>query len=112
MRTVVGNVKNQAHLTLRLVPMAMLRGRVLDEYGEGVRDARLMLYVPLVVGFGALPDVVPGSYTVVAVEDAWGFDWSKPTLLARYAEHGQTLTIGELIQGAVHLPEPVEVQPR
>jgi Carboxypeptidase regulatory-like domain len=63
-------------------------------------------------GSFALPDVVPGSYTVVAVEDAWGFDWSKPTLLARYAEHGQTLTIGELIQGAVHLPEPVEVQPR
>ncbi len=63
-------------------------------------------------GSFALPDVVPGSYTVVAVEDAWGFDWSKPTLLARYAEHGQTLMIGELIQGAVHLPEPVEVQPR
>jgi len=63
-------------------------------------------------GSFALPDVVPGSYTVVAVEDAWGFDWSKPTLLARYAEHGQTLTIGDLIQGAVHLPEPVEVQPR
>ena len=63
-------------------------------------------------GSFALPDVVPGSYTVVAVEDAWGFDWSKPTLLARYAVHGQTLMIGELIQGAVHLPEPVEVQPR
>jgi hypothetical protein len=63
-------------------------------------------------GSFALPDAVPGSYTVVAVEDAWGFDWSKPTLLARYAEHGQTLTIGELIQGVVHLPEPVEVQPR
>jgi len=63
-------------------------------------------------GSFALPDVVPGSYTVVAVEDAWGFDWSKPALLARYAEHGQTLTIGELIQGAVHLPEPVQVQPR
>jgi hypothetical protein len=63
-------------------------------------------------GSFALPDVVPGSYTVVAVEDAWGFDWSKPTLLARYAEHGQTLTIGELIEGAVHLPEPVQVQPR
>jgi len=36
-------------------------------------------------GSFTLPDVVPGSYTVVAVEDAWGFDWSKPTLLARYA---------------------------
>jgi hypothetical protein len=62
-------------------------------------------------GSFVLPDVVPGSYTVVAVEDAWGFDWSKPTLLARYGEHGQTLMIRELIQGALHLPEPVEVQP-
>lgn len=63
-------------------------------------------------GSFALPEVVPGSYTVIAVEDAWGFDWSKPTLLARYAERGQTLTIGQLIERAVHLPEPVEVQPR
>jgi Carboxypeptidase regulatory-like domain len=63
-------------------------------------------------GSFVLADVIPGSYTVAAVEDAWGFDWSKPTLLARYAAHGQTLTIGELMQGAVYLPEAVEVQPR
>jgi hypothetical protein len=63
-------------------------------------------------GSFVLRDVVPGSYTVAAIEDAWGFDWSKPTLLARYAQHGQALTIGELMQGAVHLPDPVEVQPR
>jgi hypothetical protein len=63
-------------------------------------------------GSFALRDVVPGSYTVVAIEDAWGFDWSKPLLLARYAEHGQRLTIGELTQGAVHVLDPVEVQPR
>lgn len=63
-------------------------------------------------GSFALPNVIPGVYTVVAIEDAWGFDWSKPNLLAHYAEHGQTLTIGELMQGAVFLPDPVEVQPR
>jgi hypothetical protein len=59
-----------------------------------------------------LPDVIPGTYTVVAIEDAWGFDWSKPTLLSHYAEHGQTLTIGKLMQGVVSLPDAVEVQPR
>ena len=63
-------------------------------------------------GSFALPNVIPGVYTVVAIEDAWGFDWSKPNLLSHYAEHGQTLTIGELMQGAVFLPDPVEVQPR
>lgn len=56
--------------------------------------------------------VIPGTYTIVAVEDAWGFEWLKPGVLARYAEHGQELTIGPLMQGSVHLPDPVEVQPR
>lgn len=63
-------------------------------------------------GSFSLPAVVPGTYTVVAIEDAWGFDWSKPALLSRYAEHGQTLTIGKLMQGVVSLPDAVEVQPR
>jgi hypothetical protein len=63
-------------------------------------------------GSFVLPGVIPGSYTVVAIEDAWGFDWSKPALLAHYAEHGQALTISELMQGAFHLVDPLEVQPR
>lgn len=63
-------------------------------------------------GSFVLRGVIPGMYTVTAIEDAWGFDWSKPALLSRYAERGQTLTIGELMQGVVSLPEPVEVQAR
>jgi hypothetical protein len=55
--------------------------------------------------------VIPGSYTIVAVEDAWGFEWLQPGVLARYVQHGQTLTVGELMRGTVHLPDPVEVQP-
>jgi carboxypeptidase family protein len=55
--------------------------------------------------------VIPGSYTIVAVEDAWGFEWLQPEVLARYVQHGQNLTIGPLMRGTVHLPEPVEVQP-
>ena len=63
-------------------------------------------------GTFSVQGVVPGRYAIVAVEDAWGFDWLKPGILARYAQHGQELTIGELMQGSVYLPEPVEVQPR
>lgn len=59
-----------------------------------------------------LPNVIPGLYTVAAIEDAWGFDWSQPLLLARYATHGQAVTVGELMQGAVTLTDPVQVQPR
>lgn len=56
--------------------------------------------------------VVPGTYTIAAVEDAWAFEWLKPGVLSRYAQHGQELTIGPLMRGTVHLPEPVEVQPK
>jgi len=63
-------------------------------------------------GSFVLPEVIPGSYTLVAVEDAWGFPWLQPGALARYVKHGQDLTIGEAMKGSVHLPEPLEVQPR
>jgi hypothetical protein len=59
-----------------------------------------------------LRGVIPGTYTIVAVEDAWGFDWLKPGVLARYTQHGQNVIIGELMRGTVHLPDAVEVQPR
>jgi len=62
-------------------------------------------------GSFSLPGVIPGTYTLIAVEDAWGFQWMQPDVLNRYLQHGQNLTIGELMTNTVHLPEPVEVQP-
>jgi Carboxypeptidase regulatory-like domain len=62
-------------------------------------------------GSFALPAVIPGTYTLIAVEDAWGFQWMQPDVLNRYLQHGQNLTIGELMTNTVHLPDPVEVQP-
>jgi len=61
-------------------------------------------------GTFSLRGVVPGAYTVVAVEDAWGFDWMKPGVLARYAQHGQQVLVGD--KRVVRLPLPVEVQPK
>jgi hypothetical protein len=62
-------------------------------------------------GTFVLGGVIPGSYTIVAVEDAWGLEWLQPSVLARYVQHGQNLTIGALMRGTVTLPDPVEVQP-
>jgi hypothetical protein len=62
-------------------------------------------------GTFVLRGVIPGSYTIVAVEDAWGLEWLQPAVLARYVQHGQNLTIGELMRGTVSLPDPIEVQP-
>jgi hypothetical protein len=59
-----------------------------------------------------LRGVIPGNYTVVAVEDAWGFEWLKAGVLARYVQHGKNVIIGESVRGTVHLPDAVEVQPR
>jgi protocatechuate 3,4-dioxygenase beta subunit len=62
-------------------------------------------------GTFVLRGLIPGSYTIVAVEDAWGLEWLQPAVLARYVQHGQNLTIGELMRGTVSLPDPIEVQP-
>ena len=59
-----------------------------------------------------LRGVIPGTYTIVAVEDAWGFEWLKAGVLARYVQYGKNVIIGELMRGTVHLPDAVEVQPR
>jgi len=63
-------------------------------------------------GSFSLRSVVPGTYTVVAIENGWELDWAQPEVIARYAEHGQLMTIDERNQGTVQLPSVVEVQPR
>jgi hypothetical protein len=63
-------------------------------------------------GSFVLPGIVPGSYTVIAIEDGWSVDWSRPMVLARYTPRGQKLTIGPPIQSSVNLSKPIEVQPR
>jgi Carboxypeptidase regulatory-like domain len=67
-------------------------------------------------GSFVLPGVVPGSYTVIAIENGWTMDWSRPAVVARYAPHGQKVSITSRIQGQkpspVRLTDPVEVQPR
>jgi carboxypeptidase family protein len=63
-------------------------------------------------GSFSLRNVIPGEYALVAIEDAWGFDWSKPGQLARYAQRGQAIRVSDSVQTAIHLPEAIEVQPR
>jgi uncharacterized protein (DUF2141 family) len=43
-----------------------------------------------------LRGVIPGMYTVVAVEDAWGFDWFKAGVLARDAQKGQNVIVAKM----------------
>jgi len=59
-----------------------------------------------------LANVVPGTYTVIAIEDGWDLDWSQPAALVRYASHGPTVRVDAQAHGSVRIPEPVEIQSR
>lgn len=63
-------------------------------------------------GSFSLRSVIPGAYTVVAIENGWDLDWAQPSVIAHYAEHGESVTIDQRSEGTVHLPAVVEVQPR
>jgi hypothetical protein len=62
-------------------------------------------------GTFVLQGVIPGAYTIVAIEDAWGLEWLQPAVLARYVQRGQNISIGDFMTGTLHLPNPIEVQP-
>jgi hypothetical protein len=56
-----------------------------------------------------LPGIIPGKYTIIAIEDGWDLDWAKPAVIASYGKHGQQITVGN---ETVHLEKPVELQPK
>lgn len=57
-------------------------------------------------------NVVPGAYTVVAIENGWDLDWSQPDIIGAYARRGVPLQIGDQAGQNLTLPAPVEVQPK
>ena len=54
--------------------------------------------------------VVPGEYTVIAIENGWDLDWSQPGVIAAYARHGQSIRVQEANGKALNLPDAVQVQ--
>jgi len=63
-------------------------------------------------GSFALRDVVPGQYTVVAIQDGWNLDWAQPEVIGRYLPRGVPVTITETSEKLIRLSEPVPVQAR
>jgi hypothetical protein len=61
-------------------------------------------------GSFSLPNVIPGSYTIIAIENGWDLDWSEPAVLAAYLKHGQTIEVGERSPTTMHMAGAVEVQ--
>jgi Carboxypeptidase regulatory-like domain len=61
-------------------------------------------------GSFVLKNVIPGTYTIVAIEDGWELDWARAAALSPYLERGQTIEVGDRAAAAVHLTDAVEIQ--
>jgi Carboxypeptidase regulatory-like domain len=61
-------------------------------------------------GSFSLPNVIPGTYTIIAIDDGWDLDWSQPAVLAHYLKQGQAVEIEDRSPTTVHLSAAVEVQ--
>jgi hypothetical protein len=61
-------------------------------------------------GSFSLKNVIPGSYSIIAIENGWDLDWAVPAVLAGYLKHGQTVAVEGRAQTTVHLTNVVEVQ--
>jgi len=55
--------------------------------------------------------VIPGAYTILAIDNGWDLDWASPAVIRAYARRGKKVTVGDS-QGSMHLADAVEVQAR
>jgi hypothetical protein len=55
------------------------------------------------------PQVMPGDYTLLAIQEGWGLDWAHPESIARYLPGGLKVTV-PAHAGDIQLKDPVEVQ--
>jgi Carboxypeptidase regulatory-like domain len=61
-------------------------------------------------GSFALRNVLPGQYTVVAIEDGWKIDWAEPAVIARYLPGGLAVTVSDNPGKLLTITRPVPVQ--
>ncbi|HZW79374.1 MAG TPA: carboxypeptidase-like regulatory domain-containing protein [Candidatus Deferrimicrobiaceae bacterium] len=59
-----------------------------------------------------LQNVIPGSYTLLAIENGWDLEWSQPGVIASYLKHGRRIEVGNQGSGAINVTEAIEVQSR
>lgn len=63
-------------------------------------------------GSFSLRNVIPGKYTLTAIEDGWTLDWANPQAIARYLPGGIPVTVSEKSGKLTRLSDPVPVQMR
>jgi uncharacterized surface anchored protein len=60
-------------------------------------------------GTFSLRDVVPGSYSLLAIENGWDLDWSEPAVIRAYSKHGKAIVVSDSAK-QLNLGEPIQVQ--
>jgi len=63
-------------------------------------------------GTFALRSLVPGKYTVIAIENGWDLEWSRPDIIASFLARGQKVVVGDQRTEAIKLADPVQAQER
>jgi hypothetical protein len=61
-------------------------------------------------GSFSLRDAAPGQYTVVAIQDGWKLDWSRPEVIRRFLPRGTPVTVFDTSNKTLMLGEAVAVQ--
>jgi len=61
-------------------------------------------------GTFSLRGVIPGFYTIIAIENGWDLDWSQSGVIAAYRKHGRAIQVGNQGARLMSVTEPVEVQ--
>jgi hypothetical protein len=59
-----------------------------------------------------LPGVIPGMYTILAIENGWDLDWSQSGVIAAYLKRGQTIEVGNQSGRTINVRDAIEVQPK
>jgi hypothetical protein len=61
-------------------------------------------------GTFVLHGVIPGAYTLLAIDNGWDLDWSKPGVIAAYIKDGRAIQVGSQSGRPINVAEPIEVQ--
>jgi hypothetical protein len=60
-------------------------------------------------GTFALHSVVPGTYTILAIENGWDLDWSQPNVISAYLSHGRKIVVSAQTSRTMTISQAVEV---
>ncbi len=93
--------KGQAGVMVMLIPKEPAAYRALTRMDQSDSD-----------GSFSLRDVAPGEYTLVAIEDGWEMDRSRPEAFHRYLSQGVAVTVTESSGKLVKLTEAIPIQSR